>query len=77
MAMRRLRFTAAEIAKMLRMALSTVSGILERLGLGQLGRLGLSSPFHERQRRASSCTSTPSGSVGSRAAPASAPSGAD
>ena len=41
MALRRLRFTAAEIAETLEMALSTVSGILTRLGLGRLGRIGL------------------------------------
>jgi transposase len=40
-ALRRLRFTAAEIAEALAMALSTVSGLLKRLGLGRLGRLGL------------------------------------
>jgi transposase InsO family protein len=40
-ALRRLRFTAAEIAETLEMALSTVSGILTRLGLGRLGRIGL------------------------------------
>jgi transposase InsO family protein len=40
-ALRRLRFTAAEIAEALAMALSTVSGILTRLGMGKLGRLGL------------------------------------
>jgi transposase InsO family protein len=39
--LRKLRFTAAEIAETLGMALSTVSGILTRLGLGRLGRLGL------------------------------------
>src|SRR5688572_3227947 len=39
--LRRLRFTAAEIAELLQMALSTVSGILKRLGMGRLGRLGL------------------------------------
>jgi transposase InsO family protein len=39
--LRRLRFTAAEIADTLGMALSTVSGILTRAGLGRLGRLGL------------------------------------
>ena len=39
--LRRLRFTAAEIAETLGMALSTVSGILTRLRLGRLGRLGL------------------------------------
>jgi transposase InsO family protein len=42
--LRRLRFTAAEIAETLGMALSTVSGILSRLGLGRLGRLGLEQP---------------------------------
>jgi transposase InsO family protein len=40
-ALRRLRMTAAEIAEVLGMALSTVSGILTRIGLGKLGRLGL------------------------------------
>jgi transposase InsO family protein len=39
--LRRLRFTAAEIAETLGMALSTVSGILQRSGMGRLGRLGL------------------------------------
>src|SRR6266568_4600836 len=39
--LRRLRFTAAEIAETLGMALSTVSGILTRIGMGRLGRLGL------------------------------------
>src|SRR5713101_1963398 len=39
--LRRLRFTAAEIAETLGMALSTVSGILARSGMGRLGRLGL------------------------------------
>jgi transposase InsO family protein len=40
-ALRRLRMTAAEIAETLNMALSTVSGILTRIGMGKLGRLGL------------------------------------
>ena len=40
-ALRRLRMTGAEIAETLEMALSTVSGILTRIGLGKLGRLGL------------------------------------
>jgi transposase InsO family protein len=49
--LRRLRFTAAEIAETLGMALSTVSGILTGLGLGRLGRLGLEQPVrYERQR---------------------------
>jgi transposase InsO family protein len=40
-ALRRLRFTGPEIAEVLGMALSTVSGILTRIGMGRLGRLGL------------------------------------
>src|SRR5215207_10970941 len=40
-ALRRLRMTSAEIAECLGMALSTVSGILTRIGMGKLGRLGL------------------------------------
>jgi len=39
--LRRLRMTAAEIAETLQMPLSTVSGILTRIGVGRLGRLGL------------------------------------
>jgi transposase InsO family protein len=50
-ALRQLRFTAAEIAEVLDMALSTVSGILTRLGMGRLGRIGLEQPVrHERSR---------------------------
>jgi hypothetical protein len=49
--LRRLRFTAAEIAETLRMALSTVSGLLTRTGLGRLGRGGLAQPVrYERSR---------------------------
>ena len=49
--LRRLRMTAAEIAETLSMPLSTVSGILTRLGLGRLGRLGLEQPVrYERSR---------------------------
>ena len=40
-AVRRLRFTGPEIAELFDMPLSTVSGILTRIGLGRLGRLGL------------------------------------
>jgi hypothetical protein len=40
-ALRRVRFTGAEIAELLGMAVSTVSGILTRIGMGKLGRLGL------------------------------------
>jgi transposase InsO family protein len=39
--LRRLRFTGAEIAELLSMPEKTVSGILTRIGLGRLGRLGL------------------------------------
>jgi transposase InsO family protein len=49
--LRRLRFTAAEIAETLRMPLSTVSGILHRLGLGRLGRLGLEQPVRYEHSR--------------------------
>jgi transposase InsO family protein len=40
-ALRRLRFTGPEIAELLSMPLSTVSGILTRIGMGKLGRVGL------------------------------------
>jgi transposase InsO family protein len=43
-ALRRLRFTGPEIAECLGMAVSTVSGILTRIGMGKLGRLGLEPP---------------------------------
>src|SRR3954453_13969072 len=50
-ALRRLRFTGAEIAELLGMALSTVSGILTRIGMGKLGRLGLEpAERYERER---------------------------
>jgi transposase len=50
-ALRRLRMTGAEIAECLDLALSTVSGILTRIGLGKLGRLGLEpAQRYERQR---------------------------
>jgi transposase InsO family protein len=50
-ALRRLRMTGAEIAECLGMALSTVSAILTRIGMGKLGRLGLEPAVrYERQR---------------------------
>jgi transposase InsO family protein len=50
-ALRRLRFTAAEIAEALAMPLSTVSAVLARQGMGRLGRLGLEQPVrYERSR---------------------------
>jgi transposase InsO family protein len=49
--LRRLRMTAAEIAETLEMPLSTVSGILTRIGMGRLGRLGLEQAVrYERAR---------------------------
>jgi transposase InsO family protein len=51
LALRRLRFTAAEIAETLGMALSTVSAVLRREGMGRLGRIGLEQPLrYERSR---------------------------
>src|SRR3954447_24330130 len=50
-ALRRLRFTGPEIAEVLAMPLSTVSGILTRIGMGKLGRLGLQpAERYERDR---------------------------
>jgi transposase InsO family protein len=50
-ALRRLRFTGPEIAETLGMALSTVSGILTRIGMGKLGRHGLEpARRYERER---------------------------
>ena len=50
-ALRRLRMTGAEIAECLGMALSTVSGILTRVGMGRLGRIGLEPAVrYERSR---------------------------
>jgi transposase InsO family protein len=50
-ALRRLRFTGAQIAELLGMPETTVSGILTRIGLGKLGRLGLEPPArYERSR---------------------------
>jgi transposase InsO family protein len=48
-ALRRLRFTAPELAELLDMPISTVSGILARIGMGRLGRLGLA-PAQRYQR---------------------------
>jgi transposase InsO family protein len=49
--LRHLRMTAAEIAEVLAMPLSTVSVVLKRHGLGRLGRIGLEQPVrYERSR---------------------------
>jgi transposase InsO family protein len=50
-ALRRLRFTGPEIAEVLAMPVATVSGILTRLGLGKLGRLGLAPAVRYERRR--------------------------
>jgi transposase InsO family protein len=51
LALRRVRFTAAEIAECLGMALSTVSAVLKRSGMGKLGRIGLEpAQRYERER---------------------------
>jgi len=50
-ALRRLRMTGPEISEVLDMPVSTVSGILTRIGLGKLGRVGLEPAVrYERQR---------------------------
>jgi transposase InsO family protein len=50
-ALRRVRFTGPEIAELLGRPLSTVSGILTRIGMGRLGRLGLEpARRYERER---------------------------
>ena len=50
-ALRRLRMSGAEIAEVLEMPETTVSGILTRSGLGRLGRLGLEpAQRYERSR---------------------------
>jgi transposase InsO family protein len=49
--LRRLRFTGAQIAELLAMPEKTVSGILTRIGMGRLGRLGLEpARRYERKR---------------------------
>jgi transposase len=50
-ALRRLRMTGAEIAECLDMAVTTVSGILTRIGMGRLSRLGMEPAIrYERSR---------------------------
>jgi transposase InsO family protein len=50
-ALRRLRFTGAQLAELFGMPETTVSGILTRIGMGRLGRLGLEPPQrYERER---------------------------
>jgi transposase InsO family protein len=49
--LRRLRMTGAEIAECLGMALSTVSAVLKRIGLGKLSRLDPLEPPNRYERR--------------------------
>ena len=50
-ALRRLRFTGAQLAELFTMPETTVSGILTRIGMGRLGRLGLEPACrYERER---------------------------
>jgi transposase InsO family protein len=49
-ALRRLRMTAAEIAEVLRMPLSTVSAVLTRIGLGKRSRLEPPEPANRYER---------------------------
>jgi transposase InsO family protein len=50
-ALRRLRMTGAQIAEVLQMPLSTVSGILTRIGLGKRSRLEPPEPPNRYERR--------------------------
>src|SRR4051812_6925155 len=49
--LRRLRMTSTEIAECLGMALSTVSAVLKRIGLGKLSRLDPLEPPNRYERR--------------------------
>src|SRR4051795_4070767 len=50
-ALRRLRFSAPELAELLDVPCSTVSAVLKRCGMGKLGRLGLEpAERYERER---------------------------
>src|ERR1039457_5263126 len=50
-ALRRLHMTAAEIAEVLAMALSTVSAVLKRIGLGKRSRLAPPEPPNRYERK--------------------------
>ncbi len=49
-ALRRLRLTGPEIAETLEMAISTVSAVLKRIGLGKLSRLGPEEPIRRYEK---------------------------
>jgi len=49
--LRRMRFTAPELAELLGMPVSTISGVPKRIGMGKLGRLGLEpAQCYQRER---------------------------
>jgi transposase InsO family protein len=50
-ALRRLRFTGPEIAEVLGRPVSTVSGVLKRIGMGKLGRLGMEPAVRYQRER--------------------------
>ena len=50
-ALRRIRLTASEISEALQMALSTVSAVLKRIGLGKLSRLDPIEPPNRYERK--------------------------
>ena len=50
-ALRRLRLTGPEIAEVLEMAVSTVSAVLKRIGLGRLSRLGPEEAVRRYERK--------------------------
>ncbi len=72
-ALRRLRMTGAEIAECLQMALSTVSGVLARIGLGRLSRLEPPEPANRYEWRGAG--SQPRCSPSRRRAPRRRPGG--
>jgi transposase len=58
-ALRRLRFSAPELAELLQLPCSTVSAVLKRCGLGKLGRLGLQpAERYERGSRADAASAS-------------------
>ena len=50
-ALRKLRFSGPQIAELLDRPLSTVSAVLKRIGMGRLGRLGLTPAVRYERRR--------------------------
>jgi len=67
-ALRRLRFTAPELADLLHMPCSTISAVLKRLGLGKLGRLGLERANRYERARPGELIHNPQDATGGKAA---------